>query len=308
MVAPKLRNKVEKAIKKTGYTPNVNARALANQNAGSIGLITPDLSLAFFGTLAAGVIEAADERGILVDICNSNGAIGHHLAFIKTLQNRGFRNIILDDVHCDEEQIINLCKDIPGLVLINRFIPQIANRCVCIDNILGGAIAASHLLENGHENIVFLTSSSPISDPLERIRGAKQVMSQYGILVHKCVTVSGNPTINGGREAVRILLEKGDKFTGVLAYNDNMATGALNELQDRGYKVPEDISVVGFDNLAISIACRPALTTMDYPIREMAAYAVKLSLELTSKEGVKPNITHRFIPTLIERKSVIKMN
>ena len=87
-----------------------------------------------------------------------------------------------------------------------------------------------------------------------------------------------------------------------------MATGAMNELQDRGYKVPEDISVVGFDNLAISIICRPALTTMHYPIRDMAAYAVRLSLELTSKGGMKSNKTHRFVPTLIERKSVININ
>tara|TARA_R110001606_G_scaffold399273_1_gene583319 strand:+ start:8101 stop:9102 length:1002 start_codon:yes stop_codon:yes gene_type:complete len=308
IVAPALKDKVENAIKKTGYTPNVNARALANKNAGSIGLITPDLSLAFFGTLAAGVIEAADELGIMVDICNSKETKGHHLTAIKTLKNRGFRNIILDDLHCDEEQIINLCKSIPGLVLINRFIPQIANRCVCIENVLGGVISANYLLKNGHKNIAFLTSNSPIPDPLERIHGAKQAMIQQGISAEECVIASGFPTIDGGKEAVSDLLAKSDKFTSILAYNDNMATGAMNELQDRGYKVPEDISVVGFDNLAISIICRPALTTMHYPIRDMAAYAVRLSLELTSKGGMKSNKTHRFVPTLIERKSVININ
>lgn len=304
VVAQALKEKVEKAIKKTGYTPNINARALANKNSGAIGLVTPDLSLAFFGTLAAGVIDAADDLGVIVDICNSKGLTSNHLNAVDTLKKRGFKNIILDELHCDESEIIALCHEIPGLVLINRFIPQIANRCVCIDNVTGGFVAASHLLENGHQNIAFITSNSSIPDPLDRIHGAKQAMIQKGINVDECPIAKEAPTIDGGKHAISELLAKSAEFTGLLAYNDNMATGAMNELQDRGIKVPEDISVIGFDDLVISTICRPALTTMHYPIREMAAYAVKLSLELTSTDTKQANKTHRFVPEIVERKSV----
>ncbi|MGJ8692742.1 MAG: LacI family DNA-binding transcriptional regulator [Thalassotalea sp.] len=304
MVAQELREKVEKAIKKTGYTPNVNARALANKGAGAIGLVTPDLSLAFFGTLAAGVIEAADELGVVVDICNSKGVTKNKLNAVNTLKKRGFHNIILDELHCADSEVIKLCNDIPGLVLINRFIPQIANRCVCIDNSSGGFVSANYLVEKGHKKIAFITSDSSIPDPLERINGAKQALTQAGINSDECIIIKSPPTIDGGRLAVEALLNTSVHFTGILVYNDNMATGAMNELQDRGFNVPEDISVVGFDDLAISTICRPALTTMHYPIREMAAYAVKLSLELTAKESKEINKSHRFVPTLVERKSV----
>lgn len=304
VVAKELREVVEKAIKQTGYTPNINARALANKNSGAIGLVTPDLSLAFFGTLAAGVIDAADDLGVLVDICNAKGVTKDKLNSVNALKNRGFHNIILDELHCDERKIIKLCKEIPGLVLINRFIPQIASRCVCIDNAMGGFAAASYLIENGHKKIAFITSDSDIPDPLERINGAKQALNQAGLHTENCIVIKSPPTIEGGRLAVHELLAQSKGFTAILAYNDNMATGAMNELQDTGYKVPEHISVVGFDDLAISTICRPSLTTMHYPIREMAAYAVKLSLELTAKDTKQVNKTHRFVPTLVERKSV----
>lgn len=304
VVAKDLKEKVEKAIKKTGYTPNINARALANKNYSAIGLVTPDLSLAFFGTLAAGVIDAADDLGVIVDICNSKGASKDKLNAVNTLKKRGFRNIILDELHCADDDVIALCNDIPGLVLINRFIPQIANRCVCIDNTTGGFIAANHLINNGHKKIAFITSNSNIPDPLERINGAKQALAQANINTAECVIVKSPPTIDGGRLAIEELLAKSANFTAILAYNDNMATGAMNELQDRGFKVPKEISVIGFDDLAISTICRPALTTMHYPIREMAAYAVKLSLELTAKDHKQVNKTHRFVPTIVERKSV----
>ncbi|MDU0353747.1 LacI family DNA-binding transcriptional regulator [Paraglaciecola aquimarina] len=307
VVAQSVKDKVEKAIKKTGYIPNINARALANKNSSNIGLVTPDLSLAFFGTLAAGVIEAADDLGVIVDICNSKGTTSNHLKAVDTLRKRGFKNIILDELHCEESEIIALCKQIPGLVLINRFIPQIANRCVCIDNVTGGYIAATELLNYGHRKIAFVTSNSSISDPLDRIHGAKQAIGQEGINIDGCPIVAAPPTIDGGRQAVSELLAQAPEFTGILAYNDNMATGAMNELQDRGVKVPEDVSVVGFDDLAISTICRPALTTMHYPIREMAAYAVKLSLELTAKDAKQINKTHRFVPEIVTRKSVSKV-
>lgn len=304
IVAKDLKEKVEKAIKKTGYTPNMNARALANKNAGAIGLVTPDLSLAFFGTLAAGVIDAADEMGIIVDICNSKSGSTSKLNAVNTLRKRGFKNIILDELHCSDNEIIELSKDIPGLVLINRFIPQIANKCVCIDNVMGGLLTANYILDKGHKEIAFITSNSDIPDPLDRIHGAKQAITQKGLNADKCLTIANTPSIEGGKQAVIELLEKNQHVTALIAYNDNMATGAMNELQDRGFKVPEDISVIGFDDLAISQVCRPALTTMHYPIREMATYAVKLSLDLTAKNKEQLNKTHRFVPSIVQRQSV----
>lgn len=307
VVSNSAKERVEKAVVQTGYIPNQNAQALAKKDARCVGVVTPDLSIAFFGTLAAGVIDAAVSLGVTVDICSANSDNLSNLKAVDTLRRRGFKNIILDDVHSKESEIVELAKHIPGLVIINRFIPQIAERCICVDNVTGGYIAASHLLSKGHRRIAFLTSSSKITDPIDRIHGAKTAMSKYGLDIDDGLIFENEPTIAGGRYCVSELLSEDKAITAIIAYNDEMAVGAMNELQDRGISIPREFSIVGFDNLAFSNICRPSLTTMHYPIREMAGYALNLSLELTDGESDLMSKSHKFVPKIIERNSVIEI-
>lgn len=304
VVAPNLRERVQKVIKETGYRPNANARALANKRSDTIGLVTPGISLSFFGTLATGVIDSANELGLRVHMSNSSGSAESDIESVMSFRRQGCENIILDSLHCDTATLTKLCNDISGLVLISRFIPNLAERCVCVDNVTGGIIAASHLIDNGHRDIAIFTSDSSIQDPLDRAYGAKQVLDERGAGSSDEMLIKRPPTLKGGKLAVDDLLKSGVKFTAILTYNDNMAVGAMNELLDRGIRVPEDVSIVGFDNLFFSETCRPALTTLHYPIREMAAYAARLSIDLTRDENTTQSKTHRFIPNLVERQSV----
>jgi LacI family transcriptional regulator len=130
-------------------------------------------------------------------------------------------------------------------------------------------------------------------------------MQDAELIFNPKLQAQSTANLKGGEDAIQQLLDRGEKFTAVIAYNDLMAVGAMNRLQDVGIKVPDDVSVVGFDNLYISRSCRPQLSTMNYPIEEMATYAAELAIKLSADTaGAPPSQTHLFMSELIERKSV----
>lgn len=305
VVAAEVKSRVERIIEDTGYRPNQNARALAQNHSNLLALVTPDLSQSFFGALASGVIEEAEQLGLHVSISSPAKNEASSLEAIRAVRRQGYKHVLVDNSWSNSEQsLVQLSEEVPGLVVLNRFIPSIASRCVCVDNAMGGMIAANHMIEQGHSRIAFITSNSHIQDPLDRLYGAKQAFNQQGVAFIDALSVSAEPSLEGGKAAAIQLLNSNETFTAVVAYNDNMAIGAMNEFLDQGIAVPNDVSVIGFDDLFFATTCRPALTTLHYPIREMAAYAVKLSLSLGNKELPETNQLHRFIPSLVTRSSV----
>ncbi|WP_185234432.1 LacI family DNA-binding transcriptional regulator [Teredinibacter franksiae] len=300
------RARVQKVIKELGYRPNTNARALVSKTSNTIGVVTPRLSMTFFGCLAAGVEKAAREQKYKLLMSNSLYETKTELEAIESLREHSCSAIILHSEYSDEKTLKKLADEIPGLVIVNRFIPELANRCVWLDNEAGAQKVADHLLDKGHRDIAVVTSVYQNNDPEFRLNGVRAAIEKRGLSLNPEAIVESTANMRGGEEAVTALLEKGVKFSAVVAYNDLMAVGALNALQDAGLRVPEDVSVVGFDNLYVSTACRPKLTTMDYPVEEMANYAANLAINLSTGDNKVSSQTHLFMPTLVERNSVAK--
>lgn len=317
-VGDKCRTKVQKIIKQLGYRPNINARALVSRRSETIGVVTPNLSVPFFGSIAEGVEEVARQANYKVMMGNSLNDKEGEIEAIASLRENGCENIIIHSKYLDDNALIELCNELPGLVIINRFIPSIPNRCVWLDNKSGGRIVTDYLLNKGHKDIVILTSYYNNQDPHDRIQGVRQAVELKGgiipddsIFVAKPVTTIKNSQEGGhleGESTINELLNSGKKYSAVVAYNDHMAIEAINILQDNGFKVPEDISVVGFDNMYISTIVRPKLTTMEYPVVDMAKYAANLSITLTKEKQSVENKTHLFMPILVERNSVADIN
>jgi LacI family transcriptional regulator len=298
------RQRVKKVIDELGYRPNVNARALVSNSSHTIGVVTPKLSMTFFGCLASGAEKAARKKGLKLLMSNSLYETKTELEAINSLREHSCNAIILHSEYSDEKDLKELAEKIPGLVLINRYIPSLASRCVWLDNVYGGRHVAEYLISRGHTKFAVATSVYQNSDPQLRLKGAKEALEEAGLKLNMANVVESTANMEGGKEAVAQLLASGAEFTALIAYNDLMAVGAMNALQDAGRRVPEDVSVVGFDNLYISEACRPNLTTMAYPVEEMAEYAANLAVTLseTPKEPIRN--THLFLPVLVERKSV----
>lgn len=298
------RQRVKKVIEELGYRPNVNARALVNNSSNTIGVVTPKLSMTFFGCLASGAEKAARKKGLKLLMSNSLYETKTELDAIESLREHSCNAIILHSEYSDEKTIKKLAENIPGLVLINRYIPALASRCVWLDNLSGGRQVAEYLISRGHTSFAVVTSVYRNHDPQLRLKGVVEVLDAAGLKLDPANVVESTANMEGGAEAVSRLLASGAKFTALIAYNDLMAIGAMNALQDAGLRVPDDVSVVGFDDLYISKACRPHLTTMAYPIEEMAEYAANLAITLSKTPQEPISNTHLFLPTLVERDSV----
>ncbi|MGL1956311.1 MAG: LacI family DNA-binding transcriptional regulator [Colwellia sp.] len=298
------RARVKKVIKELDYRPNSNASALAGKTTNTIGVVTPRLSMSFFGSLASGVEKAARENNYKLLMSNSLYETKSELDAIESLREHNCKAIILHSEYSDEKTLIKLAEQVPGLVLINRYIPKIANRCVWLDNFSASQYATEYLVDKGHTDFAVITSIYQNRDPGSRLEGIKKSLSNNGLSLHPENIEKATANIDGGEQAVKALIAKGSKFTAILAYNDLMAVGAIHALFAAGLRVPEDVSVIGFDDIIVSRACRPRLTTMHYPIEEMANYATKLAIQLSEPDNKPSNQTHLFIADIIKRDSV----
>jgi len=298
------RARVKKVIKELDYRPNSNASALAGKTANTIGVVTPRLSMSFFGSLASGVEKSARENNYKLLMSNSLYETQSELDAIESLREHNCKAIILHSEYSDEATLIKLAEKIPGLVLINRYIPKLANRCVWLDNFCGSQMATEYLLEKGHSELAVVTSIYQNRDPGSRIEGIKKSLNDHNLTLSADNIEEATANIDGGEQAVKALLAKGGKFTAILAYNDLMAIGAIHALFAAGIRVPEEVSVIGFDDLLVAKACRPRLTTMHYPVEEMASYATKLAIELSDPDHKPSSQTHLFIANIVERDSV----
>ncbi len=319
------RARVQKVIKELGYRPNSNAQALVSKTKSTIGLVTPKLAMTFFGTLAAGVEKTAREQHYKLLMANSMYETQSELDAINSLRDHNCQAIVLHSEYSDEKTLIKLAEEIPGLVLVNRYIPAIAHRCVWLDNIAGAACATQMLLDRQHRDFAVITSIYQNRDPGARLQGIRQTLAAANITLPEHAIEESTANIEGGMQAVAALLARNVRFTALLAYNDLMAVGAIHALFAAGLRIPEDVSVVGFDDLIVARACRPQLTTMHYPVEAMASYAAELAIALSSqgasqktslKDSPNDNLqlnqhrsgaelrTHLFLSTLIERDSV----
>lgn len=202
-----------------------------------------------------------------------------------------------------DDELTSLMEQIPGMVLINRTLPGFEPRCIALDDRYGAWLATRHLIQQGHKRVAFICSNHQISDALDRMQGYLDALKEFDIPVDERLITYGTPDELGGEQAMTDLLGRGKHFTAVSCYNDSMAAGALSVLSDNSIDVPQEISLIGFDDVLISRYLRPRLTTIRYPVVAMSTQAAELALALANNTPL-PEITNMFSPTLVRRHSV----
>jgi len=303
-VSQKTIEKVSKIMKDLNYTPNANARALVTQKSTTLGVVIPDLVDPFFASLAHGVEQVARQKKMQLLLSTGLVSAETEMQAINLLIERRCDVMVVHSKKLSDEVLIDLATKVPGLVLIDRYIKEISHRCVWLDNLEGGKIAARHLLALNHKNFACITSKHQIDDPRLRIEGFQQELDANGAVVDVELIEFGEPTLQGGELATQKLLASGKKFTAIFVYNDAMAIGAISTLEDNGFKVPSKISVLGFDDVLLARYSRPKLSTLNYPIEEMAMQAANIALDLTAKQTeVDDNKNYKYIPRLVKRES-----
>lgn len=302
-VTDKTRQKVEAAMAELGYRPNSIAQSLASNRSNSVGILVPELHGPFFGTMLSGIeAELRDaEKHVIITVGHSDEA--KEVDGIEFLLSRKCDALILHVDAVSDDYLVELSEGPVPIVLINRSIPDIAGRCVNLDNEYGGYIAARMLLEVGHRSLAYISGPSWKKDANERLAGHKRALSEFRVKVKPGLIVEGDFQENGGSRGMLQLLDRGIPFSAVVCGNDNMAAGAVDVARERGLSIPDDISVVGFDNLIFARYIYPKLSTIDYPIIDMGHMAARVVLKnVYGIDGAE--ITNVFKPKFVARASV----
>jgi LacI family transcriptional regulator len=299
------------AVAALGYRPNANAQALATQSSDTIGVVVMDVSDPFFGALVKAVDTVAQRHQKYVLIGNSYHEAEKERHAIEVLIRQRCNALVVHAKALGDDELSHFLNQVPGMVLINRVIPGYEHRCVSLNNVTGAEMATRLLLSQGHQRIGYIGSNHGIEDDFQRQQGYLTAMTQ-GTSVAMTQTrqpppeswrAQGSPDLQGGEAAMVELLGRNLQLSAVFAYNDSMAAGALAVLKENGISVPQDFSLVGFDDIPIARYTSPKLTTVRYPIVSMATLATELALKGAANQ-LETGVSHCFMPTLVRRHSV----
>lgn len=293
---------VEKAINELGYRPHAIIQSLSCDRTGSIGIIVPELGGSFYSSILNTFDTELRRFGYHVVVCAGSNTEEGQKESIGFLLSRRVDALILHTQQLSDDYIIELQESGIPLVIINRFIPEMKTSCINIDNELGGQLATQYLLKMGHENIVFITGPLDKADARARLQGYRTVITEAGIEFDDVLIAEGDFTEESGATAMLKILKRKCRFTAVFASNDYMALGACEMLIEKGYSVPDQISIVGFDDINFARYWTPKLTTINFPIEQMSLEAVQLMIQKLCKK--KSDVNFKLSPSLVVRSSV----
>lgn len=267
------------AMQELGYQPNSIARSLRSGETKTIGLVVPDASNLFFADIARRIENIGYENGYSVILCNSDNDLAKQQDYVNTLIAKQVDGVIFISAGESKEDLERLTDSGTPIVVADRDVPVHLADVVLLDNEEAGYIAAEHLLELGHEHIACITGPPGVSPSMQRITGCRRAMEERGLTLDESLVLPGDFTIEGGLKVMETLLDRASPPTAVFVLNDMMAIGAISTARRKGYRVPDELSVVGFDDIELASAVNPALTTMAQPIQEMAEIATERLLE-----------------------------
>lgn len=309
-VAEETRRKVLAVIQKKNYRPNPLARGLNTRRTGVIGVLVSDITNPFYAVMVRSIEEVCRAHQYHIFLCNTGGRVEEEEAYLRSLLEKRVDGIILGATQVDSP-IVNLLKeiDIP-FVFVSR-LPSEREQYdyVVVDNVLGGYVATRYLLSLGHTRIAYFAGRWTTSSNLDRFEGYKKALEEAGIDVREEYIYHGEFTIDGGyREGIRMLSTAKDRPTAVFCANDAMAIGLLEACHEQGVQVPEELSIVGFDDIPLSALRSVQLTTVSQSIAEVGALSGKIILDKILHPE-KKNIVQQIVfpPKLVVRKTCARL-
>jgi LacI family transcriptional regulator len=292
---------------KCNYQPNVLAQSLVLGRTKSLGLVITTIVNPFYPELAKGIEDAARSLGYNIILCCTNFDLSLEKQYIDMLRSRGVDGIIFTSAHTHDPNITRLVEDRFPLILVNRRVygDPVMNRTdyVVVENVDGGFIAVEHLIKMGHRRIGVISGPADSSAAVERLEGARKAMSEYRLNPTDLLVLEGDFLKPSGYEAAGRFLSLKDPPSAVFAVNDYMALGAYEAALDSGLRVPEDLALIGFNDITFSATKGIELTTIGQKKHEMGSIAIHTLIDrIEGRDGGKvTQITLE--PELIIRRS-----
>lgn len=306
-VSAATRSKVQAAMRDLGFVRNEQARHLRVGRSSTLAYVMLDASNPFFTDVAAGIEETAVDNGLSLFLCNSAGQLERERAHLDHLLQQRVQGILVTPVDPDAEHLAELARRGTPLVIVDRTRRDDTFCSVAVDDVLGGRLAVDHLIDRGHERVAFVGGPETIGQVRDRWQGARAAWAEAGRDEDALVFLPTRAlTVNEGLVAGERIagMARRTRPTAVFCANDLVALGLLQHTISTGQRVPEDLAIVGYDDITFAAAAAVPLTSVRQPRHELGDAAARLLLD----ESTDPEHTHQqveFTPELVARASTL---
>jgi LacI family transcriptional regulator len=279
-VSEQVRERILRLAEELRYRPNSLARSLRTRRSAVLGALIPDIANPFFASVLRGIEDVAAERDYSVILANTDDLPAREARGLEMMRGRQVDGLLLATARRQDVAIASLLEERLPFVLVNRHTDPITPNAVVFDDYAGGCAAVEHLLALGHRRIAHISGSDEISTAHLRRQGYRDTLAWHGIEHDPALEAPGNFREAGGYEAMQRLLTVPDPPTAVFAVNDLAAAGALNALAEAGLRVPEDVSVIGFNDIFQRARLSPQLSSVQAPSRALGTQAAERLLAM----------------------------
>lgn len=289
-VSEEARERVWEVIKKVGYQPHAAARSLATNRSNVLALIIPEpvakiFTDPFFPLLIKGMASACNDHKYNLMLSLFNDKSEQESQYLRVLKSGSLDGAVIASTVLDDPLVPRLIADGISFVMVGSY-PDERVSYVDVDNVNGGRIAVEHLLRLGHERVATITGPMSMKASMDRFEGYRQALKNRGLEVDPNLVAEGDFTEQGGYAAMKALLLQ--KPTAVFVASDTMAFGAARAIREAGLSIPGDVALVGFDDLPVSSAMNPPLTTVRQPIEKLGYLATEVLIDIVDGKVQQP--------------------
>jgi LacI family transcriptional regulator len=303
-IATATRQRIEALLSETEYRPNGVARGLKLRQTFVLAVVIPDITNPLFAGLFRGVEDGASPRGYNVLLCNTDGSPERQRSHLQSMRDRRVDGVILASSFLKDPTVHWLRHQQIPYVLVNRFSDEGHDPFVGSDDLLGGRVATEHLVQLGHRRIGHLAGKATVSTGVLRRQGYLAALAARGMTEDPRLVIESGYTEEGGARAAERLFALDDRPTAIFAVTDLTAAGAFRVARRMGLRVPEDVAIVGYNDIPLATRLVPALTTVHVPIHDFGSAAARLLLEqIDAGEPTERQVI--FDPELIVRGSTV---
>ncbi|MDQ6721739.1 MAG: LacI family transcriptional regulator [Candidatus Dormibacteraeota bacterium] len=301
-IASNTRSRIETLLRETEYRPNGVARGLKLRQTLVLAVVIPDITNPFFAALFRGIEDGATQRGYQVLLCNTDGSPERQRSHLQSLAARRVDGVILASTFLKDPAVRWLRHQRTPYVLVNRFSDEGVDPFVGSDDLTGATLATEHLISLGHVRIGHLAGQLTISTGVLRRRGYLAALAEAGLPADPELLVESGFVEEGGTQAMEYLLSLKRPPTAIFAVTDMTAIGAYGVARRRGLRIPEDLAVIGYNDIPLAARLIPGLTTVHVPIHELGTVAARMLLEQIEAGELTPRRVV-FTPQLVVRGS-----
>ena len=299
--------RVEAAARQLGFRPSAIARALSLQSTGTIGVFVPDFKGPFYGPLLDPIdaeLRLHDRHMVAANGCGDEDTRQQSLDGARFLIERECDGIVLCSNALRDADFAALRDDFANIAIVNRDVKGMKTHCFTVDHRAAGRTAAEALLAHGHRRIAVVTGPAVAGDNKQRLQGLFDRLAEAGIAMESVLVEEGDFSAPSGWAACERLVARKPKITALFCANDQMAMGAISYLGHHGIRVPQQWSVMGYDDSDVAAFLSPRLTSVRIPIAEMALNACRQLLN--TRFGSELAVSRKFVPTVVMRDSLAK--